>query len=140
MSGLCTLSWQETGGFWSNLETGVTVSAGRGATSDIGDAVSVPWSLRLASVRANSQWGLEGNLEYGGRRTVNGAHFREFGIPVTLVRRTGRGSGPRGISGTYGVFRPEFVALRDWGATRDNLYYSGVMRFSARVGVSFSFP
>ncbi|MEP6780625.1 MAG: hypothetical protein ABJC26_12095 [Gemmatimonadaceae bacterium] len=101
---------QETGGFWSTLETGVTVAAGRGATSDIGIGYS---------------------------QTFVTKNTFSTGVMLSGIVAS---VGQRIALGTYGVFRPEFVALRDCGAARDNLYYSGVMRFSARVGLSFYFP
>ena len=88
-------------GFTSRIETGVTAAVGISSTDGVGREFASPWSIRLAYVSPGTPWGAEVSTEFSGSRTVESRKHIEGGITASLVRRLGRGSGPKGISGWY---------------------------------------
>ncbi len=101
-------------GFWSRIETGVTASAASNLNSSIGPRSVTPWSIRVAYVSPTSPWGVEGETEFNAARMVDGRQYTEFGTPISLVRRIGRGRGAKGIAGLYASigFSSRYVAAR----------------------------
>ncbi len=88
----------------NEIELGATIAYASSSGLPEGDRTLVPRSGRVAFVSARTPWGVEVATEFGRHRVVNGARFREFGAPITLVRRIGRGHGVRGVMGTYASF------------------------------------
>ncbi len=92
---------------WDALEVGGLIElahAAPGGTSQW--SAFRPVGLRVAWVDSLTPWGLDMTSEWNADRVANGVRYRERAAPVRLSRRVGRGTGPRGIAGTYVALGP----------------------------------
>jgi hypothetical protein len=86
----------------SGLEVGLFGEATQASTpANVSSTSNGVFGGRIGWVGSATPWDVDVSSEFGARRTINGTELREVAAPIRVVRRLGRGSGPRGVNGTY---------------------------------------